>query len=282
ASDCYDRNEIYDAALSEMDDRTHTIWHQIMFAADAVGQDDPLDYNQITPPGGGNVNATAKTWSYLADDSRWLQANPPTIPPPAAGTYSTCTSSAYGGDGSDPNSGVTCLSGRLWSHADNMALGDTDDSNGHHGAQLANHYFPDMLAAGLVDSQNLTYVGGAPTTFYRPDGTYSWSYAGVGIWRPIFLWKTLPDPWEPVAAPGHVSGVLAVDTNGGSLGILQDDGTNAYVPRIGLADLTLQSELTSSSYVWASNVDPSAAVSTIAGGVEGVALSTDGTAMLDV
>ncbi len=285
-SDCFALANIADHFASDPDVNTNP-WHQITIAADPRGQDYSIDYNQLSPPSGGAVMTTARTWDYLTDKTYWLNQTPTArIPPPF--DYTTCTNTAYGGDGSDPNSAVTCLSGRLWSHADNLTLGDTDGSEngitvGTHGAQLANNYFPDILGAGLVDGHH-NYIGGTPTAFYRPDATYSFNYTGLGIWHFIFLWKTLPDPWEPIESLGHVSGVLVADGSGGNLGILQYDGTNALMP-VGtgpIVDPTLQAELVSSSYVWASNVDPSAAVSTISNGVEGVALSADGTTAPDI
>ncbi|CAN5364117.1 hypothetical protein BH09MYX1_BH09MYX1_10050 [soil metagenome] len=263
--DCHAAAAINDSHLSDPEVLASAQpWHRVTqgtctngsctpMVDDATGQTYSFNYDDTFSDTHG--------WDYALDYGVWTNPSLPRIPPPAAGQYDGCTDTTTYGTG-------TCLDGTWWSHAE-TPLGATQPSSngvvvGLHGAQLANHFFD-----------------------LRPDALVSFQYSGIGDWRRILLWRTLPDPWEGsfIKQTRYISS----SSSGGQLGVLASDGTSVQVPYEApsgapapIFSTTLRNTLQNVSNVWASAVEPMPSLGLIDRRIEGVALSSNGTQTVDV
>ncbi len=182
-------------------------------SATAETADATRPYHRVTMTVAGSLTArgatwavpypsatTTERWDYVADNTFWQTA--PAKVPPADG-YTGCITASPAG---------TCLDGVFWTHADSLIGSDAahaNDANGAfvgvHGAELANHH-----------------------ETLRPDSPTSFVIAGVGSYRRIALWRTLPDPWERqrlwetrilVARPTFDNNVFALERDGTALDV---------------------------------------------------------------
>ena len=176
---------------------------------------------------------------------------------PAPGAYPGCSNTGLYGLGS-------CLDGTWWSHAETQ-VGNADTTwngvdVGFHGNQLTNHYFK-----------------------ITPDEVYNFSFGGIGAPHFVFLWQTLPDPYESVALSKETHYVVTNPV--GQIGVLRHDGTMLNAVTDGQApivSLALQQTIGNTGNVWAAAVEPTKDAGMIDRRVEAVALSNDGTQMVDI
>jgi hypothetical protein len=232
------------------------VWHKVTqgkctgscfggLADDARGGTYVLDYTDAAKDVHG--------WDYAADYTYWTTNN---LIPPADASYAQCTGMTAPG---------TCLDGTWWSHADTPVGNSTTpmfngNAVGSHGDQLANHYFD-----------------------VRPDALVTFTYSGIGVWRRIMLWRTLPDPWYDATLPE--TRYVVSDPGGAQVGVLRDDGTASQFDRAAPGSIVspaMQSLLGTTTTLWASAVEPSPTLGMVDSRVEAIALSPDGTSMLGV
>jgi hypothetical protein len=286
---CLAPENISDGLLRLPDDSAGA-WHRVTYGLRPFlpvgylprGATQPVNYDgstRITP------------WNYLADSQFWLtDPQNPRIP-----TSSLCP---------------TCLDGSFWRHGD-TSVGDGaegDDSVlvqvnpltlrrvfvGSHGMQLANNYFP------ISPSKTVAYC---PTRgpFFTASGILPGGMMGVrnvaptmsaGITSQSILWQaTGPQlPFDAHVTPATM--VIAIagadQTSVGGLAALQDDGSGISLNTGTRADCgsslgsrAAEEMLASGSAVWASAVEPSATIAPLPSAFVALALSQDGTAVLD-
>jgi hypothetical protein len=160
------------------------------------------------------------------------------------------------------------LKGTLWTHADTkVGSPDLDVGTGVHGLELANHHELEV----------------------RPEAHECSIGALRAALRPFFIWRTLPDPPPPFGDPyrrfgsgaREASVVVQANAENGFAGWGALDGQGHVVfmdERIGVR---LRQRLAEPSLVWANAVEPFLKQGRGAGFPTAVALSADGSLVVD-
>jgi hypothetical protein len=217
-------------------------WHRITLSG-ASGRG-----GQWTGDYGVAVND--QTWDYVGDNKFWQSTSPPLIPP-ADPSYSGCADTTTFGSG-------TCLRGTFWSHAntpvgstvDNVTVGTTTVQVGLHGSGLANHFL------------DLT-----------TDTPVRWTWAIAEPLVRFFPWMiNPPDPWSPTPdpEPGLILGLV------GKPGVYLLQNGNAALNISAGVSAGLTGELSDSSLVWTSPIEPGVRTGQLGLGVVGVAFTSAG------
>ena len=204
------------------------------------------------------------TWFAREDNDYWFE-NPAAPRVPLPSDYPACL-----GAGSVPG---TCLEGSFWLHA------DTSFGAMEHAPRLANHYFdwrPDPLRAWCPIPLPPIAFGTARSTAAQASGE---ALAGELVWRSLGE----PRSFDLGAYP---RAELVVSALGGLLA-LQPDGRGVALSALdvpGCAGTSIPTDVRGALTTrrWTSAVEPLAALPGLDPRVMAVALSPDGTTLLDV
>jgi hypothetical protein len=294
---CDDTTTVDGASVGIVDPRQLTFWAN----ADAEQGNDPLhpwhrmtlgqiQFHGKTSSCAGDRGTTeyvdfspttnvSDTWCYASDWTYWLTGpNNPKIP--LSNGYPACQDASQCAGTSLPG---TCLGGSLWRHSDavvGFSIATVDWANGptdvglHSSEQpVADHYFgvlPDQAVAYCPLGQ-LT-VGDPPTPRPLPQPSMLWqattAYRAFDI-RPVAETELL--------LPSDIAGLAALLDDGGGVAV----GGNGGACSGSSASTGFTSTFTHPGLSWASAVEPSPAIGSVDSSVMAVALSTDGTTLVD-